>query len=136
MFLESREIVFRHKIPVKQTDKFWKGLEAGRILKTVCRNCKREFYPPRAECICGGEVEWIEINEEGMIETFTVVYTIPHGFEWSKPYTIAIARFGKVKLMGWVENTEKLKVGDRVRAYTDTDKSGVWKVYFEVLDSR
>ncbi|WP_456469367.1 Zn-ribbon domain-containing OB-fold protein [Archaeoglobus sp.] len=130
MFIESRELVMKHKIPVAKTSKYWQGLEEGKVYKTVCRNCGRAHYPPRAECLCGGEVEWVEIDEEGVVEAFTVVYAIPRGFEWSKPYTIAIARFGDIRVMGWAEN---VKVGDKVAIKTGKDESGVWKVYFEVV---
>ncbi len=131
MFIESRELLMKHKIPVVKTERYWKGLEEGKVYKTVCKNCGEEYYPPIAECLCGGEVEWVEIEGEGVVEAFTTVHTIPAGFEWyGKPYTIAIARFGNVRVMGWAEN---VKVGDRLRLKTGKDKTGVWKVYFEVV---
>ena len=130
MFVESRELPLKHKIPVLKTAKYWKGLEEGKIYKTVCRACGKAYYPPRSECVCGGEVDWFEIRGEGVVEAFTVVHTIPKGFEFAKRYTIAIARFGDVRVMGWAEN---VSVGDKVRAYTAKDESGVWKVYFEVV---
>ena len=130
MYIESRELPLKHKIPVVKTAKYSKGLEEGKIYKTVCR-CGRGYYPPHSECsFCGSETEWVEIEDYGVIEAFTVVYTIPKGFEWSKPYTIAIARFGNIRVMGWAE---EVKVGDKVKAFTAKDQSGVWKVYFEVV---
>ena len=131
MHIDSRELPLKHKIPVVKTEKYWKGLEEGKIYKTICRRCGREYYPPQADCsFCRCETEWAEVDGEGIIEAFTTVHAIPKGFEWSRPYTIAIARFGNVRVMGWAEN---VKVGDRVRAYTAKDESGVWKVYFEVI---
>ncbi len=131
MFIESRKLEMLHKIPVVKTEKYWKGLEEGKVYKAVCKNCGEEYYPPRAECLCGGEVEWAEVEGEGVVEAFTTVHTIPAGFEWhKKPYTITIARFGNVRVMGWAEN---VKVGDRIRIKTDKDETGVWKVYFEVV---
>ncbi|WP_202320162.1 Zn-ribbon domain-containing OB-fold protein [Archaeoglobus neptunius] len=130
MFIESRELVMRHRIPVSKTAKFWKGLERGKVYKTACRECGREYYPPKADCFCGGEVEWVEIDGRGVVEAFTTVYTIPSGFERSRPYTIAIARFGKVRVMGWADD---VSVGDEVTIRTGQDENGVWKVYFEVV---
>ncbi|WP_290596324.1 MULTISPECIES: Zn-ribbon domain-containing OB-fold protein [unclassified Archaeoglobus] len=130
MFIESRELLIKHKIPVSRISKYWKGLEGGIVYKTACKKCGETYYPPRAECLCGGEVEWVEVDGEGIIEAFTTVHAIPKGFEWNKPYTIAIASFGDVKIMGWAEDVE---VGDRVRIKTGKDETGVWKVYFEVI---
>jgi uncharacterized OB-fold protein len=131
MFIESRELVMNHRIPVVKTDRYWKGLEEGKVFKTICKSCRKEHYPPRAECLCGGEVDWVEIAGEGVVEAFTTVHTIPAGFEWHKePYTIAIARFGEVRVMGWAN---EVKVGDVVRLKPGKDETGVWKVYFEVV---
>ncbi|MET1124196.1 MAG: zinc ribbon domain-containing protein [Archaeoglobaceae archaeon] len=130
MFVESRKLEMVHRIPVVKTAKYWKGLEEGKVYKTVCKSCGREHYPPRSECLCGGDVDWVEVVGEGVVEAFTKVYAIPAGFEWSESYTIAIARFGNVRVMGWAED---VKVGDRVRLKTGRDETGVWKVYFEVV---
>ena len=120
----------KHRIPVSRISKYWKGLEEGRVYKTACKKCGKAYHPPRAECLCGGDVEWVEVDGEGIIEAYTTIYVIPKGFEWSEPYTIAIASFGDVRIMGWAEN---VKVGDRVRIKTGKDETGVWKVYFEVV---
>ncbi|MEM4523949.1 MAG: zinc ribbon domain-containing protein, partial [Archaeoglobaceae archaeon] len=123
-----REIKLKHRIPVKKTANYWKGLEEGRVFKTVCRNCEKSYYPPRADCICGNQTEWVEIKEKGFVECFTVVHSIPACFEWSKPYRIVIARFGDVCVMGWSE--EDLRVGDEVFISTAKDESGIWKIWF------
>jgi len=130
MFIESRKLEMVHRIPAVKTEKYWKGLEEGKVYKAVCRKCGEEYYPPRDDCLCGGDVEWAEVEGEGVVEAFTNVHTIPAGFEWHGKYTIAIARFGNVRVMGWSEN---VKIGDRVRLKTGRDETGVWKVYFEVV---
>lgn len=128
--MESRELPLKHILPISKTEKYWKGLEDGKVYKTVC-SCGREYYPPQAECtFCRKETEWVEISGVGEVETFTIVYFTPKGFEFTKSYTIALARFGNVKVMGWTGN---VKVGDKVVLKTIRDESGVWKVYFEVL---
>ncbi|MCS7121785.1 MAG: Zn-ribbon domain-containing OB-fold protein [Archaeoglobaceae archaeon] len=128
--MESRELPLKHQLPISKIEKYWKGLEEGKVYKTVC-SCGREYYPPQADCsFCMKETEWVEIDGVGEVEAFTVVYSVPKGFEFARSYTIAIARFGNVKVMGW---TEKVKVGDKVVLKTGKDESGVWKVYFEVI---
>lgn len=128
MIVESRELRLKHRIPVFKTEKYWKGLEEGKVYKTVC-NCGRSYYPPRADCTCGSETNWVEITGKGVVECFTVVHSIPSGYEWSKPYRIVVAKFGDVRVMGWSE--EEVAVGDEVSIYTAKDGSGVWKVWFK-----
>jgi uncharacterized OB-fold protein len=127
VIIESRELRLRHRIPVNRIGKYWKGLEEGKVYKTVCR-CGRSYYPPRAECVCGNQTDWVEITGKGIVECFTVVHSIPSCFEWSKPYRIVIARFGDVRVMGWCE--DEVVVGDEVSIFTAMDGSGVWKVWF------
>ena len=65
------------------------------------------------------------------MESFTQQHVIPQGFSFvSKPYTIAIARFGDYRVMGWYDETELPQVGEKVEAYTAKDETGVPKVYF------
>ena len=132
MFIEGRELVYKHKIPVTKVEQYWKGLEEGKIYGTVCKNCGAKYSPPQADCseCYSSDMEWVEIGGEGVVETMMEQYTFPAGFEFlDKPYVVAVARFGDFKVVGWAR--EKVWVGDKVVAETDKDETGVWKVYFK-----
>ncbi|MGC8606030.1 MAG: Zn-ribbon domain-containing OB-fold protein [Vulcanisaeta sp.] len=117
--IDSVPIVYRHKIPISKTVKYWDGLKEGKIYATRCRSCGAVYYPPQADCpYCGSsDVEWIELPREGILETFTRVYSRPQGYEEFEPYIIAIARVGNVRVMGWLINVKDercVKIGDEV----------------------
>ncbi|WP_243669173.1 zinc ribbon domain-containing protein [Vulcanisaeta sp. JCM 16161] len=61
--IDSVPIVYRHKIPIGKTVKYWDGLKEGRIYATRCKSCGAVYYPPQADCpYCGSsDVEWIEL---------------------------------------------------------------------------
>ena len=117
--IDSIPIIYRHRIPIGRTVKYWDGLKEGRIYATRCKSCGAVYYPPQADCpYCGSsDVEWIELPREGVLETFTRVYAKPQGYEDFEPYIIAIARVGDVRVMGWLVNVKDercVKVGDEV----------------------
>ncbi|MCS7118907.1 MAG: zinc ribbon domain-containing protein [Archaeoglobaceae archaeon] len=128
MIVESRELKLKNRIPVTRIAKYWEGLKEGKVFKTVCK-CGMSYYPPKADCVCGNQTEWVEIVGEGIVESFTVVHSIPACFEWGGVYRIVIAKFEDVRVMGWSE--EDVKIGERVSILTKKDASGIWKVWFE-----
>jgi hypothetical protein len=131
MIIEGRELVFKHNIPVTRVEKYWKGLEEGKIYGTVCKSCGAKYSPPQADCsLCySDDMEWVEIGGEGEVECMTEQHSFPAGFEFLKEsYIIAVARFGDFKVVGWAK--DKISVGDKVVAETGKDETGVWKVYF------
>lgn len=138
--MESRTFVLKHKLPIARVEKYWKGLEEGKIYGTQCRACGAKFSPPQADCsYCySSDMEWVEIRGDGVIECFTQLYTFPQGFEFAeKPYVIAVASFGDFRVMGWFESggEEALpQVGMKVKAETRQDETGVWKVYFRPVE--
>lgn len=131
--MEGRELTFRHNLPKTKIERYWKELENNTILATRCSRCGEKYYPPQADCsVCySDDMEWVEIRGEGTLESFTQQHVIPQGFTFvSKPYTIAIARFGEYRVMGWYEGDELPKIGEKVEAYTAKDETGISKVYF------
>ena len=53
----------------------------------------------------------------GVIETFTIIYQSPKGFENQAPYPVVIADFGKKKMIGQLVDytDEQIKIGQKVR---------------------
>jgi len=48
---------------VTRVNDFIDFLEQGRLMGTVCRQCKRRFFPPRADCFhsLSSDMEWFEL---------------------------------------------------------------------------
>lgn len=73
---------------------FMKYLEQGKIMASKCKNCNRIYFPPRADCDCmSGEIEWIELNGNCRLITYTVVHFAPASFRYDVPYVLAVAQF-------------------------------------------
>ncbi len=134
--MESRTLVLEHKLPVARVERYWRGLEEGKIYGTKCRACGASFYPPQADCsnCYSSDMEWVEVGGEGVVECFTQIHRPPQGFEFTgEPYTIVIARFGEFRVMGWFKGEGLPRVGMKVKAEAGRDEAGVWKVYFTPL---
>ena len=103
-----------------KTAKFVDFLAEGKIEGTVCKDCGRKFFPPRADCAkCFSKnTEWFEMPKKGKLETFTTAYYAPVGFEGDPPYTMGVVDFGDgMKLFARMAkdiNPEEIKVGMEV----------------------
>ncbi len=117
--VDSVPLVYKHKIPIQKTLKFWEGLKVGKIYATKCKKCNRLYFPPQSDCPedLSSEMEWIELPDKGVLETFAKVYAKPQGFDDLDPYMIGIASLTSgVRIMGWVDPPDEkcVKVGDPV----------------------
>jgi len=73
---------------------FMKYLEQGKIMGSKCKNCNRIYFPPRADCDCmSGEPEWIELNDNCRLITYTTVHFAPASFRYDVPYVLGVAQF-------------------------------------------
>lgn len=96
-------------------------LEQGELRATQCRNCAQIYFPPRADCAAcfSNDMEWVKIEGNGKLVSYTTANYAPTGFEADVPYTLALADFGKVKVFGRLNSEVKeevLKVGMAVKA--------------------
>ena len=63
-------------------------------------------------------MDWIEVNGEGKLITFSKLMYGPTGFENDLPYTIAIVQFGDIKVLGRMSKEipdEEIKIGMGVK---------------------
>lgn len=109
-----------YEVPTKGYEKFWEGVKRGEVWYTVCRNCRRSFFPPQLQCpSCRTEdVEWMRSEGVGEVMTFSIVSAKPQGYQSYPDYIIAVVRLKEgVDIMCWLK--EKLNVGDRVKISSD-----------------
>lgn len=96
-------------------------LEKGELKTTKCPSCQRVFFPPRADCAwcLTDEMQWVNIEGEGTLITFTKANYAPTGFENDVPYILALAEFGDVRVFARFDNKvseEEIKTGMTVKA--------------------
>jgi hypothetical protein len=120
LWFDQRELRLRFLISVEKTRKFFEGLSEGKVYATRCKQTGEVFFPPQVDCpgVKDGEVEWVELPKEGVLITYTVIYTKPYTFGHYQDYTVGIARLSNgVQVLAWVreKDPKKLKVGMKVR---------------------
>jgi uncharacterized OB-fold protein len=102
---------------ITKTSKFVDLLAEGKIEGTVCKQCGAKFFPPRADCATclSKDMDWFEMPKKGKLETFTIAYYAPFGFEKDCPYTMGVVDFdGGMKLFARLTagiKPEDVKVG-------------------------
>ncbi len=74
--------------------RYWRErLSHYRLMATKCKKCGRINYPPSNVCrYCGSrELETVYLdNEKARLLTWTVIYTVPDGFDEQRPRIIGI----------------------------------------------
>jgi len=125
----AKPITFNPEMARKKLSEFWRGLENGKIYASKCRNCGTLSFPPVADCskCMSSDPEWIEIEGEGEIETFTKIMIRPKSFADHPPYTVAVAKMREgVKILAsiTVPDESKLKIGARIKLITKKAETG------------
>ncbi|AFA39374.1 putative nucleic-acid-binding protein containing a Zn-ribbon [Pyrobaculum oguniense TE7] len=138
-WIPSVPLVYNHKLPIANIEKYWKGLDEGRVFATKCTACGTVYYPPQIDCpSCRSQqMEWVELPKEGVIDTFTKIYARPQGYEDFEPYIVAIVHTGGLRIMGWLKAKDErcVKVGDRVVIRTEkVEKHNKHIIVFELTD--
>jgi uncharacterized OB-fold protein len=118
--IRSRRIEIVQDIPISKTLRFWEGLKNRKVYATKCKKCGKLYFPPNPDCseCLSSDLEWIELNNEAEIETFTHVVIRPTTFQQYKPYTVAIGKLKEgVKVLAWLTGFKlsEIKVGLKVK---------------------
>jgi uncharacterized OB-fold protein len=115
------EVGSRFLMEIKDNKKIW---------ATKCPSCDVVFVPPKKTCTyCFSEIhEWVEVKDEGVLQTFTVVRYETPLIPGKSPQIIGIimldgADTGLVHLIGDVPQ-DKVKVGMRVKAVFAEKRTG------------
>jgi hypothetical protein len=118
--LKSRPITFIFEIPTDKLKEFWEGLEKGKVYASKCKKCGHVTFPPAADCshCFNREMEWVDVQGEGEIETFTHIIIRPASFQNQPTYTVVIAKMDSgVAVLAWLTGAKlgEVKVGAKVR---------------------
>ncbi len=90
------------------------------LVGTHCVKCGEKFFPPRdicPKCRRLGGIEDFRFSGEGEIYSFTLIHTPPEGFDFQKPYVLAIVKLkeGPLLLSQVVDcKPEDVKIGRKV----------------------
>ncbi|ABM81351.1 Zn-ribbon domain-containing OB-fold protein [Hyperthermus butylicus] len=92
-----------------------------RLVGRKCLKCGRTHYPPRPACPhCGSrDLKEVELPRTGVLETYTVIYTVMDGFREKAPLVIGIVRLDDgTRVLAPITDVEpsEVKTGMRVEA--------------------
>jgi uncharacterized OB-fold protein len=118
--LKSRPVTFTFELPTEKLTEFWNGLAKGNVYASKCTKCGKITFPPATDCsrCLSSGVEWVDLQGEGEIETFTHIVVRPTSFANHGTYTVAVARMKEgARVLAWLEGTKlgSVKVGAKVR---------------------
>ncbi len=86
-----------------KADKFVEYLKENEIRGSVCLDCGKKFFPPRADCdaCLSDNMDWFPVSGDGSLITFTKATFAPAGFEKDVPYMMGVAEFNDgIKVFG------------------------------------
>ena len=102
----------------------------GKIWGKRCPRCEKVLLPPKKSCpFCFVDTDqWIEVSDEGMVETFTVVRRDTAIQPQKAPFAYAVIRLdgadtGLVHVLGEVE-PDRVREGMRVKAVFSESRTG------------
>ena len=74
---------------ITKTNDFIDYLENGKVMGTRCKDCGKDYFPPRSDCYqcLPGEMEWFEVSGTGKLVTYSKLEYAPIGFEEDVPYS-------------------------------------------------
>jgi uncharacterized protein len=101
-------------------ERFFRGIQAGKILGTRCPNCEHTYVPAALFCErCLAELdEWIDVGTTGRLHTFTLLYKNYDGSQRESPFITAMVKFGDGGLIHYLEEVDiqKITIGMEVEA--------------------
>jgi len=125
---DLRELRLSYIISVENIKPFYEGLRKGKLMATKCKKCGKLFFPPQKDCpsCFDSDIEWVELKNEGVLETLTVVFVRPPSFGAYDPYPVAIAKLDEgVRILAWYAgDPRQARHGMRVKVQVSRRKEG------------
>lgn len=111
---------------------FFRGLmEEQQIYGSRCTSCKKVVVPVAgvcARCFAATEKEPVAVKDEGVIDSFTIVYLPYPGQPSTPPYAYGMIKLDGTSnfLMHMIDGIplEEIKVGMRVKAVWNEERTG------------
>jgi len=107
--------------PTPDTQPYWDGLRAGKLLIQSCASCgKLRFYPrPMCDACYSMDSTWVEASGRGAVHSWTVTHHPFHaGFKGELPYILATVDLAEgVRMNAQVRGIDQdgLRIGLPVR---------------------
>ncbi len=110
-------VYFRYTVGLAGEKFFREIKDNGRLVASRCLKCGLNYLPPRMFCErCLSQLtEYVQIQNDGTVDTFTECYQDAEGNELKEPVTVALVRFPQAH-GGIIHRTKgNVSIGDKVR---------------------
>ena len=85
-------------IPDAETEPYWAGARAGKLMLKRCKACDRPFFYPRSHCprCWSSDTDWMQASGRGTIYSFTVIshHDVRPFKDWI-PYVVALVELAE-----------------------------------------
>lgn len=118
MWLDVRELRLRYILPVKSIIEFFESLKNGVMKTTRCRECGTIYFPPQIDCprCKARNMEWIRIEEEGELVTWSVINVKPLTFSHHSDYIVGIVRMPQgFNILAWIRGADPAKLAPGIK---------------------
>jgi uncharacterized OB-fold protein len=103
--------------PTPETQHFWDGCRAGKLLLQRCRETGKAYFPPRPFSPFTGsrDVEVFEASGKATLYSYVINHRPARGFEEDAPYAIAVVQLPEgvrmmTNIVGCPQTPEALKL--------------------------
>ncbi len=127
--MKSRPLDLTFEIPIGKTERFYEDLREGKVSATRCKKCGTLHFPPAADCSAcmSNDIEWIPLNGEAELLTFTHVIVRPASFMQQETYTVGVGKLKEgVNALAWVTGVKRsdIKIGMRLKLIATKTSDG------------
>ncbi len=127
--IKSQPLDLTFEIPIGKTKRFWEDLQLGKVSATRCKKCQTLHFPPVADCsnCLSNEVEWVSLDGEAELLTFTHVIVRPQSFMKQETYTVGVAKLKEgVNALAWVTGIKRsdMKIGMKLKLIATKTSDG------------
>ena len=123
-------------MPTPETQHFWDGTRAGRLLLQRCTACSEAYFPPRPfcpPCSCRA-VEVFDASGDATLYSYVISHRPHPGFDG--PYSIAVVQLAEGPRMMTnivTDDVEAVRIGQRVTVQYDDVTEEVTLPKFRLL---
>ena len=138
ILIDPRIFKVRFKSSLGMLEKYFRSLEEGKVLGTVCRKCGYKQYPPRSYCLnCRSkDVEFYELPSIGRLLTYTEINVKPQTHSQYPDYIVGVVEVDGVKVVGHVDaKFEDLRPDQTVKIHVEKREGDEYpRIVFKPVD--
>jgi len=113
---------------------FYRFVSEKRLMAAKCNECGTVLLPPKPMCTkcLSTNLKWIELEGDGKLLSYTVIYIAPEQFQSITPYSVGIVELQNgLRLPGMIRDVDpkEIRVGMDLKIDFDTSASSQWPAW-------